>query len=219
VIVVVGSMAWRDAEPAGPAGRACEIALAAAGRGAAAEIVGRAGDDRAGDRLLMALAHAGVGHAAVLRDPVLPTPVVAPISQQEPVDPLVDAPEAEVARVAGAPRLERADVALGLSYLTAFGVLVVTDDAPPEVIPACVDGAAFAGAQLVVIVPAGQELPGELPPEATVLAAPDVVDDGAFAEFVGAYAAALDLGEDAALAFRAATSTTGWTGAVDDDGG
>jgi hypothetical protein len=219
VIVVVGSPAWRDADPAGPAGRACEIALAAAGRGAVVEIVGRAGDDRVGDSLLIALAQAGVGHAAVLRDPVLPTPLVAPMPELDPADLLVDAPEPGGVAMPGGPRLDQADVALGLSYLTAFGVLVVTDDAPADVLPACVDGAAFTGAHLVVLVPDSRSLPGGLPPEATMLAAPDVADDGAFAALVGAYASALDLGEDAAAAFRTATSTTGWAGAdAGDDG-
>lgn len=218
MIVVVGSPAWRDADPAGPAGRACEVALAAAGRGAVVEIVGRAGDDRAGDSLLIALARAGVGHAAVLRDPVLPTPVLAPLPEPDSADLLADAPEPGGPAIPGGPRLERADVALGLSYLTAFGVLVVTDDAPVDVLPACVDGAAFSGAHLVVLVPAGRPAPGSLAPEATVLAAPDVADDGAFASLVGAYAAALDLGEAPVAAFRRATSVTGWAGAQDDAG-
>ena len=219
MIVVVGSPAWRDADPAGPAGRACEIALAAAARGVAVEIVGRAGDDRVGDSLLIALAQAGVGHAAVLRDPVVPTPILPPLPDADPTELLADAPEPGRPGIARGPRLEPADVALGLSYLTAFGVLVVADDAPEDVLPACVDGAAFSGARIVVLVPAGRRLSDGLPAEATVLAAPDVADDGAFAAVVGAYAAALDLGEDAAAAFRAATSQTGWAGAEDGDEG
>ena len=69
MIVVVGTPAWRPTEPAAPAGLACGIALAAAAHGAAVELVGRTGDDPAGDALLIALAHAGVGHVARLRDP------------------------------------------------------------------------------------------------------------------------------------------------------
>jgi hypothetical protein len=182
------------------------------------EVVGRAGDDRVGDSLLSALARAGVGHAAVLRDPVLPTPVLVSLPEPDPADLLADAPEPGGPAISVGPRLEPADVALGLSYLTAFGVLVVTDDAPADVLPACVDGAAFSGAHLLVLVPAGRPLPGSLPPEATVLAAPDVADDGAFAALVGAYAAALDLGETPAAAFRVATSVTGWAGTEDDAG-
>lgn len=177
------------------------------------EIVGRAGDDRVGDALLVALAQAGVGHAAVLRDPVVPTPLLAPLPEADAADLLADAPVPVGVAIPGGPRLEWADVALGLSYLTAFGVLVVADDAPAVVLPACVDGAAFTGAYLVVLVPAGRRLPDGLPAEATVLAAPDVADDGAFAALVGAYAAALDSGEDPAAAFRSAAGVTGWAGA------
>ena len=75
------------------------------------------------------------------------------------------------------------------------------------------DGAAFSGAHLVVLVPPDRPLPGGLPPEATVLAAPEVADDGAFAALVGGYAAALDLGDEPAAAFRAAMREAGWAGA------
>ncbi len=79
MIVVVGGLAWRDGVPPGPGGRACEVALAAAGAGAAVEVVGRAGDDPAGDALMLALASAGIGHVAVLRD-VAATPVLSPLA-------------------------------------------------------------------------------------------------------------------------------------------
>jgi hypothetical protein len=210
MIVVLGTLAWREAPAPGAVGRAPEIALAAAARGARAEVVGRVGDDRAGDALVIALAGAGVGHAAVLRDPVHATPVLAPVPADDDPDPFADdAPAAAAPRGFG-PRLEPADVALGLSYLTSFGVLVVTDDVPASALPACVDGALFAGAHLVVIVPTGRRPPDALPADATVLAAPDVADDGAFAALVGAYAAAVDAGEEPASAFRTATGAVGW---------
>ena len=178
------------------------------------EIVGRAGDDRAGDSLLIALAHAGVGHAAVLRDPVVPTALAAPAHEVDPADLLTDAPGPGGGFIAGGPRLERADVELGLSYLTAAGVLVVTDDTPADVLPACADGAAFSGAHLVVLVPAGRRLPDGLPADAVVLTAPDDPADAAFGAVVGAYAAAVDAGENPAVAFRAATRSVGWESAV-----
>jgi hypothetical protein len=209
VIVVVGTPAWREAPPAGPVGRACEVALAAAGLGTPAEVVGRVGDDRAGDSLVIALAHAGVGHAAVLRDPVRPTPVLAPAPESESPGLFEDDAPADAAAVPG-PRLEPADVALGLSYLTSFGVLVVADDVPADALPACVEGAQFAGAHLVVLIPAGRPLPGVIPADATVLAAPTTADDGAFAAMVGAYAAAVDAGDEPAAAFRSAAVAVGW---------
>ncbi|MDQ1323906.1 MAG: PfkB protein [Chloroflexota bacterium] len=192
-------------------GRTCEIGLAAAGRGAAVEIVGRVGDDRAGDSLLIALSRAGVGHAAVLRDPVVSTPIMAQSSDPDPVDDLLaDVPGTVAQGIDSGPLLEPADVALGLSYLTAFGVLVVTDDAPAEVLGACVAGAAFSGAHLVVLVPADRPPPGGLPADAVVLIAPGDPTDAAFGAVVGSYAAAVDGGEDPAPAFRAATRSAGW---------
>ncbi len=183
--------------------------MAAAARGATTEVVGRVGDDRAGDALVIALAGAGVGHAAVLRDPVHATPVLAPPPVDDDPDPFADAAPAPVF-TGGGPRLEPADIALGLSYLTSFGVLVVADDVPANALPACVEGAQFAGAHLVVLLAPGRRPPETLPADATVLVAPDVADDGAFAALVGAYAAAVDAGEEPAAAFRNATGAVGW---------
>ena len=190
MIVIVGNPGWRVRDPVGPVGRTCEIALAAAGRGSGVEIVGRVGDDRAGDALMVALAKAGVGHVAVLRDPSHPTGVGT--------DP---------------PLLEPADVSLGLQYLTTFRVLVVADDVPAAVVPVAVEAAGFAGAHLVLLVPAGpaggtrETTAGG---DATVLAAPKGDDDGAFARLVGAYAAGIDGGADPAGAFSAAVAAVGW---------
>ena len=47
------------------------------------ELIGRAGDDPAGDAMLLALARASVGHVALLRDPARPTPIVADVSDDE----------------------------------------------------------------------------------------------------------------------------------------
>lgn len=210
MIVVLGSLALRESPAATPVGRAPEIAMAAAARGATTEVVGRVGDDRAGDALVIALAGAGVGHAAVLRDPVHATPLVAPAVADDDPDPFADDAPAPVAAGGGGPRLEPADVALGLSYLTSFGVLVVADDVPAAALPACIDGAQFAGAHLVVLLQPGRRPPATLPADATVLVAPDVADDGAFAALVGAYAAAVDGGEEPAAAFRIATGAVGW---------
>ena len=212
MIVVVGSLAWREAPVAAPAGRAPEIAMAAAARGAQVEVVGRVGDDRTGDALVIALARAGVGHAAVLRDPVHGTPVLAPPPADDP-DPFADDTARPVASPGG-PRLEAADVSLGLPYLTTFAVLVVADDVPVAAMRACVDGAQFAGAHLVLLVPPGRLPPVTLPADATVLAAPDVADEGAFAALVGAYAAAVDAGEAPAAAFRTAPGAVGWESAL-----
>lgn len=218
VIVVLGTPVWRDTPPAGPAGTACRIAVAAAARGTRVELVGRVGDDRPGDALVIALAQSGVGHAAVLRDPARPTPLAAtPIEADGPDDEPPAATTPVATPPVDEPRLEPADVSLALSYLTAFSVLVVTDDVPPDVLPAALDGAGFAGAHVVLLQAPGDVAPDGLPTASTVLAVPEAADDGAFATVVGVYAEGLEAGLDPATAFRAAIGD--WQPAPDDADG
>jgi len=230
VIVIIGSPAWRTLPTPAPAGRACGIALAAASRGAKVEVVGRVGEDPAGDALLIALSSAGVGHATVLRDPTRPTVVIEP----PPAVPLEDdeaslfadpAPAAASVTAALAtsagPRLDGADIDLAVKYLEPSGVLVVSDDVPPDALAAAVTAGGYATLRLVVLLAPGglaaRSLPVGLPADATVLAAPDHGDDaGAFEALVGAYAAALDAGAEPAAAFAAAQGGTGWEPAPSD---
>ena len=107
------------------------------------------------------------------------------------------------------PRLDAGDVSLALRYLSAFGVLVVTDDVPEAAVPVAIEAAGFAGARLILLVAGDADpIPSVLPPDATVLRVPDA-DDGSFARMVGAYAAGLDQGVDPAQAFRAAVASVG----------
>ena len=215
MIVVVGRPALREAEPAGPAGLACGIALAASAAGSSVELVGRVGDDAAGDTLLLGLTTAGVGHVAILRDPARPTPIVPEtgdgrrgaddISWADP-EPAGDDPRD--APQGPAPAIEPADVLLALEYLSDFAVLVVTHDVVESVLPVAVDGASYTGAHLVVLARDGAPPPG-LPDDATVIAAPADDEAGAFARVVGTYAAGLDAGVDPATAFATATAD-GW---------
>jgi sugar/nucleoside kinase (ribokinase family) len=205
VIVVVGSPAWRAAEPAGPDGRACRVALAAAERGGAVELIGRAGDDPAGDALLLALARAHVGHVALLRDPARATPIVDAVADEESVSPIEDGVSAATpGRAASGPVLEPADVSLAMRYLPSYDVIVVTDDVPADALPVVVEAAEFGGARLVVLVGEGSAPPDGLPEAALVLEAPSDDPDGAFAALVGGYAAALDAGSTPEEAFVAA---------------
>jgi sugar/nucleoside kinase (ribokinase family) len=80
MIAVVGLPAWAgtpDGEGSA-GGPAVDIAVAAHRRGAAVELVGKVGDDGAGDAVVVSLGRLGIGHAALLRDPTRPTPVIAP---------------------------------------------------------------------------------------------------------------------------------------------
>jgi hypothetical protein len=166
------------------------VALAAATAGAKVELVGSVGDDESGEQVALGLGKAKVGHAALIRDPAAVTPKVG----------AVDGP---------APRLEREDVELGLSYIADYRVLVLAEAVDASVVEVAKAAAAFQGAAFVVVVATGSPSPPGLPPTATVLEAP-AGDEGAFAALVGRYAASLDSGSEAASAWRTAVSATGW---------
>ena len=215
MIVVVGVPGWRAGEPATPAGLSALVAMAAAAAGASVELVGRVGDDAAGDALLIALSRAGVGHAAVLRDPAKATPVLARAGDDEGIAAEAPADEAPADGSRG-PQLDAGDLELGLSYLTDYRVVVVADPVSEATLRTIGEAAAYADVSLVVV--SGPAVPASvLPTTATVLQAPDAGDAAAFAQLVAAYAVALDRGEPAESAFRAAVATAGWASAEADE--
>ena len=204
MIVVLGSPAVRTREGVVvPGGLAGSIAAAAATAGAPVQIVGRIGDDALGDALMLALARAGIGHAAVLRDAAHPTPEEPPESEDDEEPALDPAPRAT---------LDAADVALGLRYLTDFSILVVVDSLDPAGRQAATDAARFAGARLIVIAQPGSDAS---PAADDVFEAPPGVGD-AVAGLIGRYAAALDSGVPPDDAFQYATGFAGWTRAAAD---
>jgi sugar/nucleoside kinase (ribokinase family) len=218
VIVVVGMPVYTDS-PDGEqcaGGLAVDVAAAAKRRGSVVELVGKVGNDGAGDAVVVALGRLGIGHSALLRDPVRPTPVLTAAAPDDDTAEL-DAgdlaarllPEDPEAR----PALEAADVDLALRFLPGAGVIVLADSVSEAAISAAADAADFATARLIVLVPAGATPPA-VPAEATVLEAP-AEDDGSFGRLVGTYAGALDAGEDAAAAFGEAVSVSGWEPIVD----
>jgi hypothetical protein len=148
--------------------------------------VGAVADDDAGDSTVVALGRAGVGHAALLRRPG----------------------DGDVAP------LERADIELGLRYVPECRVLVAAEPLEPAALGAAVDAAAYHGAALIALVPAGVSAPSELPENVTVLELPDE-DEGAFARLIGVYAAGLASGTPAHDAWQAAVRETGWEAAAD----
>jgi ribokinase len=237
MIIVVGRLLALPVADGGIAGMAGGIAVAAAARGAPVELVGKLGDDPAGDRVLFALSRARVGHSAVLRDPSRPTPVgrpPRPAGPDEANDEWLDdgdpprdahahaAPGSGGAAAAGSGgaaasgswsdlaglALAPADLELALRYLTDLTVLVLADPESPALVPVAADAAGFAGAALVILD--GTALRGEsAPDDATVLSAPDDDPDGAFAALVAEYAVALDAGRPPAAAWAAATGRLG----------
>ena len=219
MIVVVGLPVYADS-PDGEkcaGGMAVEVAAASKGRGGQVELVGKVGEDGAGDAVVLALGRLGIGHAALLRDPVRPTPVLTAgsvaVDDSAEVDADTPAPTVLPANPAERPSLDAADIELALRYLPQSSVIVLTDALPDGALAVAIDAAAFATARLVVVVAAGSP-PPEVPADATVLEAP-ADDDGSFGRMVGTFAAALDAGKEPAAAFRKAVAASGWESAAD----
>ena len=212
MIVVLGrpGLALAEADGARPlGGLAALIALEAARRKQTVELVGSVGEDPAGDAVAVTLGAAGVGHAALLRDPAGVTP------------------DASLAVIAGRaapplPRLDAADVELGLRYLAECRVLVVADDLDEAAAAATMDAAAYHGAPVVAIVSAGAGVPDAWDRGATVLSAPDAededgpVDPAPFAKLVAGFAIGLEEGRPVGEALERAVSGGGWERAEDE---
>jgi len=215
VIVVVGNPVLVAAEPRPQAGGlAVGIATAAATTSGDVQLVGKTGDDPAGEAVLLDLAARGVGHVAMLRDPSRPTPVWPdPDAVAAAFDEASD-DEPPSAALQDAPVLEAADLELALRYLPDYRVLVIADPLPAAAIDVAVAAAGWSGAALIVLVPSGTT-PPDLSGEATIMEAPTSDPDDAFAAVVGAYAAALDRGEEPAEAFATASSGGGWSAVSD----
>jgi hypothetical protein len=233
MIAVVGQPAYRPASdtvpggsPGAAAGPAVDVARAAVGAGASAQIIGKVGADHTGDVLLLDLARVGIGHAAVLRDPGRPTPA-APSqtdaeTREDPDEGLIldprleehdEVPQARAEPVDSRARLtlDPGDVELGLRYLTGYRVIVAAEPLGEATLAVIAEAAAYAGAHLVVVTAPGSARP-ILDPSipVTLLEAPPDDPDEQFASLVGRYAAALDAGVAADEAFRAALSPSGW---------
>ncbi len=181
MIVVVGNPIPQTS-PAGivAGGPAAAVALSAAAAGSEVQLVARVVDDPVGDAMLQHLTAGRVSHVATLRQPATPE----------------------------GPVLEAADMELALRYLTNVSVLVLAE-VDPTLAAVAVEAADWNHAALVILLPPGASVPDDLPEDATVLASPDTDPDGAFGELVGAYAAALDGGIDAATAFRSTLADAG----------
>lgn len=177
-------------------GLAAQVAVAAAHHGARVELVGTVGEDPAGDAVAVALGAAGVGHAAMLRDPAGATPGGA-----------VRGPR---------PRLDAGDVGLGLSYVPDCRVIVVADDLDEAAAAATMDASAYHGAPVVAIISVGAPVPDAWDRGATVLSAPEEEGDdepldlGPFAQLVAGFAAGLAEGRPVSEALSRAVSGGGW---------
>jgi hypothetical protein len=213
MIVVIGHpLAVDSGEGHQPAGTAALAALEAVRAGAEVQLVGKIGDDDAGDEVLVAFGRAGVGHVAVLRDPSRPTPLVSTDGRTEDLD---GSGDSDVARIDPAdpehrPTVDAADIELGLRYLTDFRCVLIAEPLADSVVTVAADAARYAGAELIVVTADPSSLPA-LPAGALIIGASETDTDGTFAVLLGRVAAAVDTGESAAEAFASAAGNVGAT--------
>jgi hypothetical protein len=218
VIVIIGTPVLSPAEHnGGLAGTACLSALHAARAGARVELVGKVGEDAAGERLIIALSRNGIGHAAVLRDPAARTPVEERDADGE----AVDASGEEIADVgptqdrAGWPVLDAADVQLALRYLPDIRTILVAEPTTNAVLSVVADAARYFEATLIVVASsgvsgvsgAGVAGDGSVPGRASVagdlvIESPANDPDGAFSAVLGEVVAAIDAGSGIDEALR-----------------
>ena len=178
MIVVVGTPNFRPPVTSGDGsagGLAAAIARAASAAGATVQLVGKIGDDPAGDAVMLSLARDRIGHAALLRDLAHPTPTAFASDDYEPAVDL-DAPDGLAAafdddddpsgprhpreRILPAdpalrPALEAADVELGLRYVADFSVLVLAEPLDADARRAAFEAAAYGQAHVIEIELAG----------------------------------------------------------------
>lgn len=209
MIVVLGRPRVYRPEPDGelaPGGLAVETALSAARAGSEVELVGAIGDDPEGDRIVIELGKGGVGHAALMRDPATRTPLITQARDERPL-----------------PRLEAADVELGLRYMHECRVLVISAELDPDALAKAQEMADYHSAAVVMVANVGTVDPGLLADSVTLLERPlteddeaveDAVvvaaDDADFGAFVAEYVVRLDRGEEPAQAFAAALGDSAW---------
>lgn len=209
MIVVLGRPRVYRPEPDGdlaPGGFAVELALAVARAGSEVELVGAIGDDPEGDKIVVELGRGSVGHSALMRDPATHTPLVGQPRDARPL-----------------PRLEAADVELGMRYMHECRVLVISAELDSDALAHAQEAAEFHSAAVVMVAAAGTADPDALGPAVTLLERPaaddaesveDAVvvaaDDADFGAFVAQYAVRLDRGERPAQAFAAALGDSAW---------
>jgi sugar/nucleoside kinase (ribokinase family) len=215
--VVVGNPIGRAVELGGGVdGTAARTAIAAARGGGDVQLVGKTGEDPVGDEVLMALAAAGVGHVAMLRDPDHPTPLAVPTGDAAPPPAMFDGDAEPLVAVVPAnpadrPTLDAADVELALRYLPDQRVIVVAEPQTDAVVAVVADAADYAGAHLVVVASASSQRPAR----ALVIEAPMDDRDGLFGSLLGELAVLLESGASPDEALRGLADRAGATPAAE----
>lgn len=197
MIVVVGQPFARRSPTGWVAdGSVVRVAAVVAGRGGRVEILGRIGEDEPGEAIVLDLTRRSVGHAAVIRSPGRPTPILdGPPGSSEPLG------------------LDAGDVELGLRYFVDLTAVVVVDPVPSSALETAARIAAAQEAALVVVAERGEAVPAavaEIVPGALVLEAPGPEGRSAFDRLVGEVALRLGSGMAAEAAFGEALAASGW---------
>ena len=221
MIVVIGQPVLDPGGPVAAAtGSAARVALAAATRGATVQLIGKVGEDPAGEALVLALARGGVGHVALLRDPTRATPHLVRRLDAEALEPDIEvgdvvdgATTIEPTDPEQRPGLDTADVELGLRYLTEFRVIVTADGLDEPTMRVVAEASRYSGGTLIAIVPDGAGEPTGLPAGAIVLQSPADDEEGVFDRLVGELAASIDGGSDPKTAFDDLLARAGWEAA------
>ena len=141
MIVVLGRPALDERGSLG--GLPARVAVAAAAAGAQVEIAGTVADSAQGDDTVVQLGRAGVGHAALLRNPDEARP------------------------------LEAADVDLALRYVPDSRVVIVAEPLDAAAARAAFDGATYHRAELVIVRQPGAAADTDVPAGATIIEQPD----------------------------------------------
>lgn len=201
MIVVVGQPFARRTSGGWIAdGSAVRAAAAAVEAGGRVELLGRISEDEPGEAIVLDCARRRIGHAALIRSPGRPTPVL-------------EGPGSEIEALG----LDAGDVELGLRYFVDLDVVTVVDPLPSSALEATARIAAAQDAALIVAAERGATLPNvvlEASARFVVLETPGPEGRTAFDALVGRLAAGLAAGERPAEAFRAAVVATGWEPAV-----
>ena len=235
MIVVIGSPLFVPGSDGGPSeagGLAAGVATVAAAAGRTVQLVGRVGEDPAGEATLLAVARAGVGHVATLRDAARPTPALDPIDGDADgagAEDLAVPVEALIVELAARrrgstrtaerpgrrsdrpvrPRSITTTSSSRCGILDSFAVVVIAEPLDPAAQAVVADAAAYAGATLIALVGSADE--GRAAPAAAiVLEAPASDPDGVFARTIGELAAAIDGGTDPATALGSVVAARGW---------
>jgi sugar/nucleoside kinase (ribokinase family) len=210
-VVVAATAADETGDAAAPGlaagGLAAGIALAIAASGVHVELVGSVGDDVEGDAVALALGQAGVGHAALLRDPGARTPGRSSVGALLPGE-------------GSLPRLDAGDVGLGLRYVPACDALVIASALDPAAWGAAMEGAAYHGATVIAVVGSADEVTDAVA-GAIVLLAPEPVagvdgddeerpDPSAFEAFVAGCAVRIARGVAPEVALAEAVASGAW---------